>query len=258
MGYWQDRTAQAQNEISNKSIKDINKQMIKYYKKTIKKVMSDFEATHNKLLNSIQDGLEPTPADLYKLEKYWVMQAQTKAELEKLGEKQIALLTKSFERNWFEIYNSINISGSKAFHTIDKAAVKQMLNNIWVADGKSWSSRIWDNTSLLLDTLNDELIHCVAAGKSTNDLKKLLQKRFSVSYSRADALVRTEMAHIQTQAAQQRYKDYGIQMVEVWADKDERRCEKCGKLHQKKYPINAEMPIPAHPKCRCCIVPVVD
>ena len=38
MGYWQDRTAQAQNEISNKSIKDINKQMIKYYKKTIKKV----------------------------------------------------------------------------------------------------------------------------------------------------------------------------------------------------------------------------
>lgn len=44
----------------------------------------------------------------------------------------------------------------------------------------------------------------------------------------------------------------------MWADKDERRCEKCGKLHQKRYPIGANVPIPAHPNCRCCVVPVVE
>ncbi len=88
--------------------------------------------------------------------------------------------------------------------------------------------------------------------------KKLLQERFNVSYNRADSIVRTEMAHIQTQAAKQRYADAGLEEVEVWADKDERRCDVCGKLHQKRFPIGANMPIPAHPRCRWCILPVVE
>lgn len=66
------------------------------------------------------------------------------------------------------------------------------------------------------------------------------------------------MTHIQTQAARQRYLDYGISEVEVWADEDERRCDVCGKLHLKRFGIYEKMPIPAHPRCRCCIVPVVD
>lgn len=51
------------------------------------------------------------------------------------------------------------------------------------------------------DTLNEHLIHCVATGKTPGELKKLLQEDFGVSYGRADSLVRTELAHIQTQAA---------------------------------------------------------
>lgn len=66
------------------------------------------------------------------------------------------------------------------------------------------------------------------------------------------------MAHIQTQAARKRYKDAGITEVEVWADKDERQCDVCGKLHQKRFPIHGAMPIPAHPRCRCTIIPVVE
>ncbi|MBQ8763134.1 MAG: minor capsid protein [Clostridia bacterium] len=90
---------------------------------------------------------------------------------------------------------------------------------------------MWGNTEKLIETLNEELINCVATGRNTNELKQLLQERFNVSYSNADSIVRTETAHIQTQAAKQRYTDYGIQEVEVWADEDERRCEVCGKLH---------------------------
>ena len=136
--------------------------------------------------------------------------------------------------------------------------VTQMINSIWVADGKSWSQRIWKNTELLAETLNEELIHCVAAGQKTTHLKNLLQERFNVSYNQADSLVRTELSHIQNQAAQKRYEDYGIREVQIWADKDERRCDVCGELHQKKYPIGAQIPIPAHPRCRCSIIPVVE
>ena len=56
----------------------------------------------------------------------------------------------------------------------------------------------------------------------------------------------------------QRYKDYGITEVEILADKDERQCEVCGKLHKKRYPTSANVPIPAHPRCRCTVIPVVE
>jgi SPP1 gp7 family putative phage head morphogenesis protein len=256
--YWADRMAEAQAALSEKNIKQIEKQLTKYYRQAAAKVIEDFEATYDKLLAAHNDGKEPTPADLYKLDKYWQMQGQLRKELRGLGEKQIAALTKQFEVQFFDIYYSIAIQGEAAYSTIDTAAAMQLINGVWVADGKSWSQRIWQNTEMLVDTLNEELIHCVTTGKKTSELKKLLQESFNVGYSRADALVRTEIAHIQTQAAKQRYEDYGIQEVEVWADADERRCEVCGNLHRKRYPVGAQMPIPAHPRCRCCIIPVVE
>ena len=256
--YWQDRVAEAQAKLTTKNQKQIEKQLTKYYQRAAKQVIEDFEATYNKLLLTIEKGKDPTPADLYKLDKYWQMQGQLRQELRKLGEKEIALLTKNFEIQFFDIYYSIALESQKAYSTIDSNIVTQLINSIWCADGKNWSSRIWTNTELLQEALNEKLIECVVSGKRTTDLKNLLQEGFNVSYSRADSLVRTELAHIQTAAAEQRYKDYGVQEVEIWADEDERRCEICGKLHETKYPIGAQIPIPAHPNCRCCIVPVVE
>ena len=258
MSYWQDRMADSQAKLTKKSQKQIEYQMKKYYASAMKNVIAEFEATYNKLLSTIEQGKTATPADLYKLGKYWQLQGQMQAELQKLGDRQIRALAKVFEANFFEIYYSIGIDGLEAFNTLDVATVRQMINQIWVADGKSWSNRVWDNTKKLAETLNEELISCVATGKKTSDLKAKLQDRFNVSYSAADSLARTELAQVQTQAAKKRYEDYGIQYVQVWGDEDERRCPICAKLHQKKYPVNAALPIPAHPRCRCCIVPVVE
>lgn len=256
--YWQDRYAKAQTNLTKKTTKQVEKQMRKYYSTTMKQVIKDFEDTYIKLLDTIEEGRTPTPADLYKLDKYWQMQAQLREKLQRLGDRQISALSKAFEMNFFDVYYSVAIPGADAFNTIDDSMVEQLINRVWVADGKSWSERIWNDTELLAETLNEELVNCVVSGKKTSDLKKMLMNRFSVSYSRADALARTELAHIQTEAAKQRYKDYGVKQVEIWADEDERRCEICGKLHQTKYAVGAPVPIPAHPRCRCCIVPVVE
>ena len=94
-------------------------------------------------------------------------------------------------------------------------------------------------------------------GKTTSQLKKFLQDEFGVSYNRADTIVRTEMAHIQTQAARQRYQEYGIQEIEIYADTDNRTCPICAKLDGKRFGINDSLPIPAHPRCRCCALPVI-
>ena len=258
MAYWQERMAKAQDVISQKNRKQIERALRKYYKTTAQGIIDDFEATYNKILATVQEGREPTPADLYKLDKYWQMQAQVDKKLKDLNERQMRKLTKAFREQYKEIYNSIAVKGLSAYSTIDDEVIAQVINQIWVADGKSWSQRIWENSTLLKQTLNEELIHCVVSGRPPSYLKKVLMNRFNVSFGRADALVRTELAHIQTQAAQKRYQDYGIQQVEILADKDERQCEHCGKLHKTRYGINDKLPIPAHPKCRCCVVPVID
>ena len=224
----------------------------------MKRIIADFENTYNKLFATVGEGKEPTPADLYKLDKYWQLQGQLRQEVQKLGDKQIAALSKIFETNFFEVYYSLGIEGMEAFSTLDKAAVRQMINNVWVADGKTFSQRVWDNTSRLLETLNEQLTHCVVVGKKTTELKKLLQERFGVSYHRADTLARTELCHIQTQAAQKRYEDYGIQYVEVLVDLDERTCDKCKALIGKKFLTTETPPLPLHPNERCALVPVVE
>lgn len=258
MNYWAERVAKSQARLTNKNRRQVEKQLKKYYLDAMEKAISDFEDTYNQYLSAIEAGREPSPATLYKLDKYWQGQAQLKRNLQKLGNRQAKALSEAFELQFFDIYYSIAIPGADAFNTIDNQSVQQLLSQIWCADNKSWSQRIWENTELLAETLNEELIHCVATGKKTTELKKILQERFAVSYNRADMLVRTELAHIQTQAAHKRYEDYGIQEVEIWADEDERRCDVCGKLHEKRYPMGAQVPIPAHPNCRCCIVPVVE
>lgn len=258
MDYWLRRNITAQRNISEMNTQEVEKKLIKYYTKVQKEVIGQFVETYNKILLSITDGRTPTAADLYKLDTYWQGQTQLKEMLKALGNKEAELLSEMFIKQYSDIYQAIAIPGAEAFNTLDLTIAAQVIESIWAADGKAWSERIWDNIALLAQTLEDELVSCVVSGKKTTELKKLLQERFDVSYRRADMLVRTEMAHITTTAAQKRYEDAGITEVEVWADKDERRCEYCGKLHKKRFKLHGTIPIPAHPNCRCNILPVIE
>lgn len=263
--YWVDRIVRAQTALSDKNTAQVERQLRKYYRRTFDSCLVAFEQTYQHILDSIEDGREPTPADLFKLDRYWMMQRQIRRELYTLGDLEIDLLSRRFERNFFDVYNSFSISGRNTYSTISKEAARQMINSVWCADGKTWSERVWGNVAYLQETLNEGLIDCVVNGRKTTDLKKILQERFDVSYSRADMLVRTEMAHIQTQAAKQRYEDYGLEEYEILGNEDDTCHHKgvdCHKMDGKRFRydemregVNAP---PFHPNCKCCIVPVVD
>ena len=262
MSYWVSRQEKANKARADKAIADIEKQLKKYYSNAMRRVIADFEATYNKLLDTVADGRDPTPADLYKLDQYWKMQAQLKNEMQKLGDKEIALLSKEFENEWIDIYKSIHLPSDSAFSTFSADGAKQMINSTWLADGKTFSQRVWGNTERLVETLNEELVHCVITGKKPTELRELLQERFNVSYNRADTLVKTEVAHIETAAAAQRYQDYGLDKYEfLGRDEHDIGCA-CKKLDgqvffysEMRAGVNAP---PIHPNCRCAIIPVID
>ena len=250
--YWIERDRKAQAAFTDKTIEETEKQLKKQYKQALLTVMADFEATYDKLLAA---GDNPTPADLYKLDKYWQTQAKLTKILQKLGDKEVKLISKQFLKQYEGIYSIFSLQTETAFGTPDLQKANQIVNQIWCADGKSWSDRVWMNTNKLKDELNEKIVDCVVSGRKTSQLKQELIKTFDVSYNRASTLVRTELAHIQTEAAKERYKDYGIKEVEVLAE--DAKCKHCGGLNGKHYNIFEKIPIPAHPNCRCCIIPVI-
>lgn len=260
--YWVERQMTAKKKISEKTEADIKRQLNKYYSNAMKRTIADFEATYDKLLATVEEGREPTPADLYKLDKYWQSQAQLKKELQALGDKEVELLSKNFEKQWKKIYETTAIKSNGLFNTVSSSSAEQMINTSWLSDNKTFSQRIWGNIEKLTETLNEKLVDCVITGKKTTELNKILQERFNVSYNQADTLVRTEIANIQVQAAAQRYKDSGLKYYEFFADPDERTCSKCKALEGKKFLYSEMKPgvnaPPMHPRDRCDILPVID
>ena len=269
--YWKNRLFEAQKKWTDKDIDVINKMLRHYYKIARENIVEDFEAVYDKVLAQAEEGKPITPADLYKLDKYYKMQAQLQDTLQKLGDRTCEVLAKKFGQEYKHIYSELAIdeegkaikasTSDKAFSTIDEQGAKHIASQVWAADGKSWSERVWKNIGDLQRTLNEGLVDCVITGKKTTELKKKLMERFDVSYSRAETLVRTEMAHVETQAALDRYKSSGVEKVRIVVDPDEKTCKECSKWDDKIINITdihtgTNCP-PFHPNCRCAIAPVV-
>ena len=116
MNYWAERIAKNQEKLSDKTIKQINIQLQRYYGKAMDRVIRDFMLVYDKVWNAMEEGKAPTPADLYKLDKYWEAHAQMKKELQRLGNKEIELLSNTFETNFIEAYNTIALPGESTFN----------------------------------------------------------------------------------------------------------------------------------------------
>ena len=269
--YWKNRLFEAQKKWTDKDIDVINKMLRHYYKIARENIVEDFEAVYDKVLAQAEEGKPITPADLYKLDKYYKMQAQLQDTLQKLGDRTCEVLAKKFGQEYKHIYSELAVdeegkaikasTSDKKFSTIDEQGAKHIASQVWAADGKSWSERVWKNIGDFQRTLNEGLVDCVITGKKTTELKKKLMERFDVSYSRAETLVRTEMAHVETQAALDRYKSSGVEKVRIVVDPDEKTCKECSKWDDKIINITdihtgTNCP-PFHPNCRCAIAPVV-
>lgn len=260
--YWLKRQAETASALTTKSINETNVQRSKYYRDAMRRIISDFEKTYDKVITAFGQNKQVTPADLYKLDRYWKMQAEMREELKKLGDKESALLSEKFERHWKDIYESAAVPSEDNFVKYSSRNAAEMINEIWCADGKNWSQRVWHNVGKLQEELNSSLLDCVISGKTTKELKQKLQKDFGISYNRAKSVVNTEMAHIQTQSAAQRYKDSGVEYYEFLADTDKSTCDICAALDGKRFKLIEMKPgenaPPMHPNDRCCIIPVIE
>ena len=73
--YWKNRLFEAQKKWTDKDIDVINKILRHYYKIARENIVEDFEAVYDKVLAQAEEGKPITPADLYKLDRYYQTQA---------------------------------------------------------------------------------------------------------------------------------------------------------------------------------------
>ena len=130
-------------------------------------------------------------------------------------------------------------------------------------DSATFSQRIWGNNESLKRNLDTLLTQAIIAGKHSSVLAKDLQKQFNASQYEARRLMRTESSRVQSQVANDSYKDRGIEEYEWLAEPG--ACEICSTLNGKRFKVNGaeygndEHPLPPeHPNCRCATIPVVD
>lgn len=260
--YWDDRQQRNLDKITDRTIDELKRQTLKYYKRTMDRLIESFENVYAHVQERAAEG-HATPADFYKLDAYWKLQAQVKAEAQKLGDREIALMSKAFEKQWKDVYESIALPSDAAFSTLSNRGVQAVVDNVWLEDGKNFSARVWKNTQQLVETLNEELMHCASTDTKLSDLSRLLQERFEVSKHQADTLVTTEATHIQMEAQKQRMTDYGVEYYQ-FVGREEGPCGHTPDCHdldgqifrysEMKPGVNCP---PIHPNCRCAVRPYV-
>ena len=157
------------------------------------------------------------------------------------------------------------------YATVDTNAARSVVEGVWCSDGQDLSDRIWKNKDFLMTKLEESLFDFVSRGQPTAqlvsdliaeqigptaaELGNVLDESFREAYNNARRLVRTETAHVQNTATQDRYRDAGFTKYRIIAEPD--CCEVCADLAEQVFDID-QLVIPAHPNCRCAMAAITE
>lgn len=264
--YWSQRIVKQSDSLYDKTLAQTQQQMAVYYKQSLKDVQDDIGALWDKLIEESVTG-EIKPNDLYRYNRYYELQGQLHDKLISLGQKEIVLNEDKY-KTMYELVHKVVTDGipseyvKQSFIILPDNRVEQVLKSIWCADGKNWSTRIWDNKTLLQQRIEKGLLDSVARGISKDKMVAQLQADFGVGFTMADRIARTELTYIGNQATADSYKQAGIERYKFISAHDERTCDICNSLNGKIFYFS-EMQVgvniaPMHANDRCAIVAVTE
>ena len=216
---------------------------------------------------ALAGGFDKELEEVYLRSRISRLQAlQTQVELrmmELFGSQRDVLRDHLQERYTDTYYRTVYAVSQQAdvastFARIDPQTIERILAVPWV--GSEFSSRIWADKDKLTRELMQTLSRGFVRGDSLGRMTKEFAQRMGVSESRAATLIHTESAHMAAEAAEQGYRETGVQSYRFEAALDLKTCAVCGALDQREFPLaEHETGInypPLHPRCRCTTVPV--
>lgn len=276
-----DTTINKINAAYDKAIKDINEDIINiFYKYKLDGGLSDKEA--KKLLNSkipkkeldsirnrihgIQDedlkrymmaqlNLEAYKARITRLEAlkesiYINTKLVADVEIKQSTKLYTNTINKAYYSNIFDIQKGLGIGFNVA--EMPLKSVQEILTNNW--SGKHYSKRIWHNTDVLAEKLEEVITSGLMTGKSSKRMAIELEELTNYGKFASERLIRTETTYISNAAEIESYKECGIDKYIFIATLDLRtssQCRECDKKIFKVKDAEAGVNLPAlHPHCR--------
>lgn len=104
-----------------------------------------------------------------------------------------------------------------------------------------------------------ELTDGVLSGEGIPDLtKRLVSVIDDVSIPRARTIARTEVMYASNKGIRKNWETMGFSKFSWKTHHDERTCDICGPLDGKIIPDEQPDDPPAHPNCRCIMLPVIE
>lgn len=215
--------------------------------------------------------------DLYRYNRYWELRNDLNKKLVVLGQKEIRLMDKDLINMYMRVQDYFNKNPKFLAKTQDGKVVKMInanpidmksplvsekaqavVDSVWCADGKYWSERVWDRMDKLQSSLEQGLTDVITRGVGPDEIAKTIATEFNKEFKVARTLVRTELNHVYTQAAAERYQDAGCEYYEVLSAQSDDECfDMNGTIISFKEMEEGENCPPFHPNCRCSILPVL-
>lgn len=255
--YWKQRAEDNVKHADKLTDKALKREQ-KLYRDTYKKVQAKIDDIYNHFL---AEG-EISTTKLYQYGKWQNLQRELQRDIQGLGQEQLNFMQTHLEQIYQETLGrtSSELGQSIRFGASQKRQMQNVLQKNW--SGKSFSTRIWDNTSKLASQVQKTIIDNVSMGRGKDYLIKDLTTRFNVGYSDAERLARTETMYVTNQSQAEGYKEAGITKYEFLAEIDDVTSEECDDLNGQIFNFD-EMIVgenypPIHPNCRSTVIPVTD
>jgi SPP1 gp7 family putative phage head morphogenesis protein len=241
------------DSIFKKNTKELQKQLLKYYKQASKTIENEIANLYVKML---ADG-EISSNTLYSFSRYRNLQETISKEIYKIGKLEIESTQLTLLDSYKEIYLKTNekLGIDTSWTILNENFAKEVVNANF--KGAKYSDRIWDNKSKLKQQLEKNIVDTVISGESKDKAVKAIIDRFGVAFSDSDRIVRTETMRVLNDGQKQSYKDNGYTKVEWLVEDDDRLCDECSPLDGKIFDINA-VPSLIHPNCRCTFIAVIE
>lgn len=251
MSYWEERVRQSEDKALKEAATQSARQKALYAR-----ARKEIENELNDLLIDILTDKTPTRSQLWRAGKYLKLRAAIERMANEIADGQLDLMDVLLP----EIYDKAlktNLEAMGMDYVLPSGTqVGRTLDTAWA--GTNYSSRIWTNRDALAARLEKDISDLIVLGKNPTQIKKKLKDDLDVSYRAADRLIRTESAHIYTQASIDSYKKAGVKQVKyLHRGVCSGKCD-CHSLDGQIFDIGTEPTLPRHPNCICCYVPVID
>lgn len=185
-------------------------------------------------------------------------------ELDSLDGMVKRLYQSGYYHTCFEVQKGFNIGWE--IGQIDEKKLQKVISKPWAADGKTFSDRVWQSKTTMVNELHQQMTRTIIQGKAPDEaiksMTKYLQNKTKNAKYNAGRLVMTEQAFISSAAQKDAFNDLDVEEFEIVATLDSHTSDICREMDGKHFPMKDFQPgvtaPPFHVWCRSTTVPYFD